>query len=259
MAHTVLQYPTMGDITRATVSMSPTRRGESDRPVVDTGLMPLPIIHKDFNIDIRTLMVSRNGPVPIDLDTTMVELATMVVLEEIERMSVGTAGTFSYGGGTLYGLTNFPNAALKADMTVPTASNGTTVVGDIATLRQLLINNRHRGPYILFVNTQWDAVLDLDFSTTKGTNTLRQRILAMNNIQDIVTLEFLTATHWTCALVELNTLTARVVVGMDPKLYQWSSNGEMEKHFKLAAMIYTQFRADTASNSGVALGTTVAA
>lgn len=259
MAHTVLTYPTMGDINRATVSMSPTRRGESDRPVVDTGIMPLPIIHKDFNIDIRTLLVSQNGPNPIPLDTTWVELASTKVAEEIEMMGIGTAGTFSYGGGTLYGLLTFPQRATKTDMPVPDGTNGGTVVSALATLRQLLINNRHFGPYILFVNSQWSAVLDLDFSTLKGDATLRNRLLAINNIQDIITLDFMPTTHWTCALVELSTLTIRMVVGMDAKLVQWSSNGEMEKHYKVMAMIYPQFRADTAGNSGVAIGTTVAA
>jgi hypothetical protein len=88
MAHTILQYQTMGDITPATVSMDPVRRSEGDRPHFDLGNLPLPVVHKDFDFSAREIMVSRNGNLP--LDTTMAELAARKVAEEIERMTAGT-------------------------------------------------------------------------------------------------------------------------------------------------------------------------
>jgi uncharacterized linocin/CFP29 family protein len=149
MAHTILQYQTMGDITPATVSMDPVRRSEGDRPHFDLGNLPLPVVHKDFDFSAREIMVSRNGNLP--LDTTMAELAARKVAEEIERMTAGTVNPFAYGGGAIYGLTNFPNRATKVDMPVPDGTNGPAVINALLALRQLLINTKHFGPYMMYV------------------------------------------------------------------------------------------------------------
>lgn len=254
MSHTVLQYQTQGDISGATVSMDPARRSEGDRPETDTALFPLPIIHKDFDISARELMVSRNGMMP--LDTTTAALAARKVAEELEKMTVGSVTPFKYAGNYVYGYTNFPQRATKTDMTVPTGSNGTTVVTDLLTLRQLLIDDNHFGPYVLYVNRQWSQVLDSDFSTAKGNLTLRQRILAIDGIQEVTVLDHLPSTKWHCVLVETSQETVRAVIGMEVQTVQWESQGGMMRHFKVMCLQVPQLRPDTAGNSGIAHGQT---
>lgn len=254
MAHSILQYQTIGDIGRATISMDPIRRSEADRPTGDTAIFPLPLIHKDFDFTAREIMQSRQGNIP--LDTTSIEIAYRKVAEEAEMLATGTAGPFTYGGGTIYGLTNLPSRATKTDMVVPDGTNGPTVLANILTLRQALIDDKHRGPFILYVNSQWPQFLDTDYSTVKGEGTLRQRILALTDIQDIQVLDFLPTTKYHAVLVEMDRATARVIVGLDATTVQWESDGGMMKHFKVMAMLLVQFRADTAGNSGVAHGRT---
>jgi hypothetical protein len=185
MAHTVLQWQTVGDITPATISMDPARRSEGDQPSMDIGNLPLPIIHKDFDFSARQIAVSRSGIVPMPLDTTTAELAGRKVAEAVEQLTVG-ATTFSFGGSSIYGFTNFPNRALKTDMPVPDGTNGTAVINAILALRQLLINNKHYGPYMFYTNDQWSQVLDNDFKANTD-STLRQRILSIEGIQDVRT------------------------------------------------------------------------
>ena len=253
MAHTVLQYQTVGDITPATVSMDPVRRSEGDRPTTDTANLPLPVVHKDFDFSAREIMVSRQGNLP--LDTTTAELAARKVAEEIEKMTIGNVGApFTYGGGYVYGFINHPDRAVKADMTVPTGANGTTVISDVLTLRQLLIDARHFGPYVMYVNSQWSTVLDTDFSSSKGDMTLRQRILAIEGISDVRTLDHLPTTGWHVLLVEMTSETVRAVVGMEPQLVQWESMGGLMKHYKVMAIQVPQVRPDTAGNAGIAHG-----
>ena len=254
MGHTVLQYQTAGDINPATVSMDGVRRGEADRPHFDLANLPLPIIHKDFDFTAREIAVSRNGQIP--LDTFTAELAARKVAEAIEELTIGVSSTITYGGGTIYGYINFPNRATKTDMTVPTGSNGPTVLADILTLRQLLMDDNHPGPYMMYVNSQWAQVLDNDFSTAKGDNTLRQRILALDDIVDIRVLDLLPSEKWHMLLVEMHSQTVRAVVGMEAQVVQWDSLGGLQKHFKVMAIQVPQLRADTAGNSGIAHGTT---
>lgn len=254
MGHTVLQYQTMGDINDATISMDPARRGEGDRPLTDVANLPLPIIHKDFDFSAREIAVSRQGNLP--LDTSTAQLAARKVGEALEKLTVGTVGTYSYGGGTIYGYLNFPNRATKTDMPVPDGTNGPAVVTALLTLRQALINNKHFGPYIMYVNSQWAAVLDNDFSATKGDITLRQRIQSIEGITAIRTLDHLPTTNWHVLLVEMTSETVRAVVGMEVQTVQWESLGGMMKHFKVMCLLVPQLRADTDGNSGVAHGST---
>jgi uncharacterized linocin/CFP29 family protein len=255
MAHTVLQYQTVSDITSATVSMDPIRRSERDRPVLDLLNLPLPVVHKDFDFSAREIAVSRNGNVP--LDTTMAELAGRKVAEEVEKMTVGNvASAFAYGGGAIYGYTNFPNRSTKFDVTVPTSSNGPTVLNDILALRQLLINNKHYGPYAIYFNPQWAQILDSDFNPTKGDQTFRQRLMAVEGFQQVQVLDFMPGTKWDFTIVELTTETVRAVVGMEIQTVQWESMGGMMKHFKVMGILVPQLRPDTTSNSGVGHGRT---
>lgn len=254
MAHTVLQYQTMGDITGATVSMDPSRRSETDRPTSDLALFPLPIIHKDFDISARELLVSQQGQMP--LDTTGATLAARKVAEELEDMTIGNVQPFKYAGNYVYGYMTLPTRATKTDMTVPDGTNGATVLGDILALRQLLIDDKHFGPYMLYVNSQWSEVLDTDFATAKGTNTLRQRILALPDIMDVRTLDRLPDTKWHVLLVEMKQETVRAVVGMEVQTVQWESQGGMMKHFKVMCLLVPQLRPDPNGNSGVAHGRT---
>lgn len=254
MAHTVLAYQTMGDITRATISMDPSRRSEVDRPESDIAYFPLPIVHKDFDISARELMASRQGLMP--LDTTNAALAARKVAEELEDMTIGTVAPFRYAGNYVYGYRTFPQRATKFDMTIPLGSNGPTVVSNLLTLRQLLIDDKHYGPYMLYVNSQWSTVLDNDFSTAKGSDTLRQRILRLDDIMDIRVLDRLPSTNWECILVEMKSETVRIIMGTEVQTVQWESQGGMMRHFKVMAMQPTQLRPDTAGNSGIAHGAT---
>lgn len=249
MAHTMLQYQTQGDITPATISMDPVRRSEGDRAETNIITFPLPIIHKDFDFSAREIATSRLGQLP--LDTSTAALAATKVAQAIEQLATGVI-SFTYGGSTIYGLINFPYRATKTDLTAPTGSNGTTVINELLAVRQMLIDDKHFGPYRLYVNSQWAQVLDNDFSTAKGDNTLRQRILAIKDIEDIVTLDFLPTTQWHYALVEMKSSTVRSVVGFEAQTIQWESLGGMRKHFKVMAMVLLQLRADTDGNSGVA-------
>jgi uncharacterized linocin/CFP29 family protein len=255
MAHTMLQYQTQGDITPATVSMDPIRRGEADRPTTDYANLPLPIIHKDFDFSAREILTSRQGNMP--LDTNNAELAARKIAEELEKMTVGSVTPFSYGGAAVYGYMTLPQRATKTDMPVPDGTNGPAVVTALLTLRQMLINNKHKGPYMMYVNSQWAQVLDNDFATGKGDNTLRQRILAIEDIKAIRTLDTLPTTQWHVLLVEMTTATVRAVVGMEVQTVQWESLGGMMKHYKVMCMLVPQLRPDAGGNAGVAHGRTV--
>jgi hypothetical protein len=257
MAHTILQWQTVSDISRASVSMDPKRRSDSDQPEIGLNALPLPITHKDFNINLRALEVSRVGQLPLPLDTTLGMLAGKKIAEEVERMTVGTA-TFSYGGGAVYGYTNLPQRITKTDMTVPTASNGATSLSEILTIRQALINKFHYGPYRLYFNKQWAGALDTDYvggATAWSGLTLRQRLLNIPDFQSVDVLDFLPLTNWNMVMVEMQPETVRAVIGMEPQVVRWEEYGGFELAHKAMCIMVPQVRPDSAGGSGIGHGT----
>lgn len=251
MGKTVLETQTQSDITPATISMDPVRQGEADRPEYDLTSLPLPIIHKDFFFNARQIAVSRNSGAPLDM--TMAQLASRRVAEAIEDLALGLSGTFKYGGGYVYGLTNFPQRLTKV-MTNPEDSGWTpkTTVTEVLEMRAQSKNAFHYGPWVLYTSPDWDIYLDEDYSDAKGDNTLRDRIKKLEGISDIRSLDHLTG--YQMILVQMSSDVVRIVNGMDITTLQWETMGGLQVHFKVMAMMVPQFRSDYHSNTGIVHG-----
>ena len=255
MGKTVLETETVGDITPATVSMDPAREGEYDRPEYELTNLPLPVIHKDFYFSARQVATSRNSGASID--TTSAQLAARRVAEEAEKLALGVsteADTFQYGGGTIYGLTDFPSRITRT-ITAPTGSNQTTTVQQVLAMRQDSEDAKHYGPWVLYNSPAWDQYLDDDYSSSKGDNTLRQRLMSINGIQDVRTADYL-GSGYSLILVQQTSDVIREVIGMDVTTVQWETHGGMRLNFKVMAIMVPQLRADFNGNTGIVHGTT---
>lgn len=256
MGKTVLETETVGDITPANISMDPAKDGENDRVEYDLTNLPLPIIHKDFFYSARQVATSRN--LGASIDTTTGELAARRVAEEAEKLVLGTSGPesdqFSFGGGTIYGLKNFPNRITRT-ITSPLDGGwtGATLVQDILSMRQDSEDAMHYGPWVLYTSPAWDQYLDNDYSTAKGDNTVRQRINAINGIQDVRTADYL-GTGFDMILVQQTSDVIRLVVGMDVTTVQWETHGGMRLNFKVMAIMVPQLRSDFHGNCGIVHG-----
>jgi len=259
MAKTVLETETQSDISEADISMDGLRESTADRPVFELTNLPLPIIHKDFNFSARQVMVSRNGGSP--LDTTTAELAARRVAETAEKLLCGTYGTYAFGGGTIYGYTNYPKRLTKT-MTSPAAGGYTPAdtVTDVLAMIEQAKAAYHYGPYMLYTSIKWDKTLDEDYSSAKGDNTLRDRLKAITDIQDVRTLDYLdttpgSATDYVMLLVQMTSDVIREVMGMDITTVQWETRGGMQLNFKVMAIMVPQLRADINDNTGIVHGT----
>lgn len=250
MGTTVFQHQTQSDISAADISMDGIREGEADRPQYNLVNLPLPIIHKDFQFSAREIAVSRNGGSP--LDTTMAELAGRRVAEEVEKLTLGVNATYSYGGGSIYGYTNFPSRLTKT-ITAPTGSNGPTVVTEVLAMIQQSHDNYYYGPFVLYTSPIWNQFLDSDYDTGNRTDaTLRDRLMKIDGISAIKQADYMTGTE--LVLVQQSADVARMVIGMDITTAQWDSHGGMQKNFKVMTIMVPQLRADINGNTGIVHG-----
>jgi hypothetical protein len=263
LGKTVWQYERQSNITGATVSMDGIRKGDADRPMYDMDQMPLPIIHKDFSFSARQIAVSRNSNMPVDT-TTAAHAAQMVALE-VERLSLGVADKYSYGGGNVYGLINYPFRLTKV-FTNPFYSDGTRdpawtpglLLQELLDARLALNKTFHYGPYNIYVSMDWDSVLDNDFNVyTSGIGaamTLRERLLKVEAIQSIKTSEFLPP--GTLVMLEMNSNTIQAITGMDITTVQWQTEGGFEIHFKVLCILLPRLKADFYGRTGILHGRT---
>lgn len=251
MGKTVLQTQTQSDISAADINMNGLSKSKGDRPEFDLSNLPLPIVHKEFSFDLRSILASRNGGSP--LDTTTAELAARNVAEGVENLALGNSSSFNYGGGTVYGLLNFPSRITKTVVS-PTSSAWTPAktVADVLNMKARSMAKNHFGPWRLYVGAGWDEYMDNDYSSTKGDLTLRERLKKIENIQDVITLDYLPS--FNLCLVQMTSDVVRMVVGMEISTVQWESQGGMEQNFKVMCIMVPQLRADHNGNTGIVHG-----
>lgn len=251
MGKTVLQTETVSDINDAVISMDGLRESQADRPEFDLVNLPLPITHKDFHFSARQIQASRNGGSP--LDTTMAELAGRKVAEEVEKLTLGRSGTYEYGGGLIYGLSNYTHNLTKT-LTTPVgnaSTRGATLLAEVLAMRAQSRAKFHYGPWVIYNAPNWDTILDEDFKAASD-RTVRERILAIEDISSIRTLDYLE--NYDLALVQMTSDVVRMVIGMEITTLQWESSGGLRKNFKVMAIMVPQYRADHNSNTGIVYG-----
>jgi len=248
LGSTVLEYEDMSDIEAAEMNMSGVTRARNDRVEYDINYLPLPIISKPSQINIRVLNASRTRGMP--LDTTMAERAARKVAEYSESLLFTGASTYTYGGGTIYGYMDFPfrnTGSLTANWD-DSAATGETILADVLNMKQDSINARHYGPFVLYIPTAYEKVLDDDFKSNSD-KSIRERLMQINNLDSIVVADYLTADN--VLLVEMAAETVRLVKGLPIQTVQWETEGGMIFHFKVMTIMVPQLRADQDDRSGI--------
>lgn len=252
MAVTVIQHQTMTDAGEATFSMDGLRQTNRDRTTFDLANLPLPIVHSDFHFSLREIMVSRSQRLP--LDTTMIEQVTRKCVEAVEKLTIGTVTFPTYGGGTIYGLTNFPQRLTKT-LTLPTAAGWRpkTFVDEINDMIQSAQDIYFNGPYGVWLSPGWTKYLNADYADTYGNETLRTRLNKIEEVRFWRKADYLS--NYQVVLTQLTPDVVQAVRGMQLRTMQWDSHGGLQKNFKVMGIMVPRVRKNSDSNTGIVHGT----
>jgi hypothetical protein len=100
--------------------------------------------------------------------------------------------------------------------------------------------------------------MNLDYSDAKGTNTLRERLLQIDQISDVRRLDFMDASSasFNLLLVQMTPDVAQAINGMPLTTVQWESNGGNTQNFRVMAIMVPRLRADYYGRMGLMHGTT---
>lgn len=244
----VLQYERQSDISPARISMDGLTPGDNDRPTYDIVNLPLPVISKEVTMNSRAIAISRNGNTP--LDTSMLELAAQQVAISAEQLVLGTASSYTFGGGVVYGLTNFPNRITGAFLN-PSVSGWTPAMlyNSVIQMMKASTDAFHYGPWRLYYSTGLMTTMLRQFSDQYAGGSLQGMIEALPNITSVSMLDYLTGNQ--LLLVHQDANTARVVIGMDITTVQWQENGGLTEKFRVMGMMVPQMKTDQAGNCGI--------
>ena len=247
MGTTVLETHTMSDAMEADLTMDGISRSKNDRVNYETKYLPIPIIHVDYEINLRALSASRK--MGNALDVTSAERATRKVNEKLETM-LFTSTSYTFGGGTIYSYLNHPDRnqeTLSTDWDA-SAKTAATILADVLKMKQASIDAKHYGPWMLYIPTAYETILDEDYDTTKS-NTIRERILKIGGIQGIEVIDKLTANN--VILAQMTSDVVRLVHGMGIQNVEWKSEGNFITNYKVMTIQVPQVRSDQDGNSGI--------
>lgn len=251
MGTTVLEYhDVVGDLT-AELTMDGISRGENNRPDYQTVYLPIPILHVDYEINMRELSVSRN--LGQALDTYQAERATRAINLKLDQM-LYTNLSYTYGSGTIYSYVNHPN---RNQLTVATgwaasAKSPKQIVQDVLDAKAQSLADYHFGPWMLYIPANWEIVMDYDYEDTGNTatrQTIRERIMAIGGIKGIKVIDILADDE--ALLVQMTSDVVRVVRGMGIQNIQWKEEGDFVNKFKVITIQVPQVRSDPNGRSGI--------
>lgn len=252
LGKTVFAYEKVTFMDVAEVSLFGETRTDNDKVEFQLNNLPLPMIHKDFFIDIRTLTASRNQNEP--LDTTQVRTAGRVIAEMEEQLLFQGGPTF--GGLPIYGYTTFPGrhtAGYGSGGNWTVANQGTKtgpqILDDLLTMIETLQEDRMFGPYFLYVSRDSGATLENDYNPTFSTKTIRQRLEEVEGISKVQVVDKLPAA--TVVLVQATMDVTCWVQGEALQTVQWDTSGGMQINFKAFEIGVPLIRNDIQGRTGL--------
>jgi uncharacterized linocin/CFP29 family protein len=244
---TILEWERVSDMEPAEVSMSGITEGERDTFQFDLASMPLPIIHKDFNINIRKLEASRKVGQP--LDVAQAQMASTLVSEATEEM-VFIGNATREGTARIYGLTDQPDrntGSVTANWDTP-ATTGAQKLTDVLAMIASAQGDNMYGPYGFFVPQVAHLNLQDDFKAN-GDKTEMSRLMEIDGVSFIKASKDVPA--GAVLMVQLTSDVIDEVIGMQPTVVQWESNGGFTQNFKVMSIMIPRIRSTQSGQSGV--------
>ena len=239
-------YERQSDISPARINMDALAPGDNDRPTYDLVSVPLPIVSKELTWTWRQLATSRNGNTP--LDTESIDLATKKVAEELEKLHLGSYGTFTFGGATLYGLINHPNRATGSITALDGSWTSEKCYNDVLAMVQAAYAKKKYGPFKLWYSQNYLQYMLKPFNTYDSTP-LAIALQRIPQISSVEICDYLTGSQ--LLMVEESRETVQTLVASDVQTVQWQERGGLITKFRIMGSWVPLVKLDQANNCGI--------
>ena len=242
---TKIEWEQASDLTDATVSMGGITDAQRDRQTFTLKSVPLPIIHKDFQINVRALEASRTIGTP--LDTSQAALSARIVSEKIESLlfnGSNVAGT----SNKIYGYTTHTDRITGSLGTAWTTETGTNILADVIAMLSAAAAKNMYGPFVLYVPVASHINMGNDFKA-ESDKSIMTRVLQVPGIEAVQPSSDLAAGE--VVMVQMTSDVVDMIEGIQPTVVQWETHGGMMLNFKVMAIMVPRIKSDKAAQSGV--------
>lgn len=245
------EYDEVADTRDADVSMVPNTQADNDAPTFTRRSVPVPIVHRQFHIDLRRLQASRRTGESID--TTTVDQSARKVLEGMEKLVINGTNGPTVDGTTVEGYTSSSNRVTGTLTAAWDSQTGTDIIGDVSNMIQDLVNNFRAGPACLYIPTNYVSVMGEDYKAESGMS-VRQRILQFDQIRDVKQVDFLNNDE--VLLVRMSRQVVDFAEIQDLTTVDWESGNGFMNFFQVLMAAAPRIKSDANGNSGVVHYTT---
>jgi uncharacterized linocin/CFP29 family protein len=246
MGVTRIEWERIGDMGPADLDMAGVTEGRTDAMGMDLVGMPLPIVHKDFWINIRKLEASRNSGMP--LDTTQAEICARKVSERIESMLF--LGDTSLGtNNQIYGYATAPNRITGSTTASWATASGAQIVGDVIAMIAAANAKEMWGPFVFYVSYASMSNMGNDYKA-ESDKTILERVKEIEGVGD-VKVSYYVPNSDTVFAVQMTSDVVDMIDGIQPTMVQWDSLGGMRKNFKVLAIMVPRVKSTIESQSGI--------
>jgi uncharacterized linocin/CFP29 family protein len=239
----VSQWNRVSQMNEAEVSMSASADAEQARLDYDLQQVPIPVIFKEFQLDIRFILAHRNGTGSIETEHAMA--AGRVVAEKLEDM-LFNGNTTVYGGLPIYGYRTHPSRNTGSGATWATTTN---VFTNIHAMASGLYADGSPGPYVLYLHRDQfaESLLLADVN-----NQISARNLALNNIPNLADIRMSDKmTAGEAVMVSMNPETVDLAIAEDFMPVQWDEKGGLGTHYRAMTVAAPRIKADKEGRSGI--------
>jgi uncharacterized linocin/CFP29 family protein len=251
-------YEQLKDMDDAEVTMNITaQNANKDKVGFEPQSIPVPIISKPFEIDIRMLEASRK--MGETLDVTMTRVATIKVRDALETI-LFNGSSLVVGTMSIYGYTTAPHidtktAAVYGGGDFGTDTNGhKTLVGMMAAL----VAKGFNGPFGVYVSTTQYSQLQALTGTNKSETQLSVILRTLGTAQG-GTLQFVKRgpklADGKTVMVQLTSEVVDLAVGQDVAAISWAEFGGMLTQFRVLTAAVPRIKFDSNNACGVAVAT----
>jgi len=241
---TMSEYEKATEMTDANVDMGGTVPGQEDRLEFSLVQTPIPIIHKDFRLNMRMMDAGNNGP-GVGIDTLHAERAAYQVSKMMDEV-LFNGSSMKVNAQSIFGYTTQTNRNTGSISNAWDGASGTPVA-DVQDMLEALYAKNAFGPFVLYVPKAYWAPLQADFKA-ESDKTVRERILDFVDIEDVRMSDRID--NEVC-LVQMTRDVVDWAYGQDVTTIQWSTN-PFTTHFKVFTAAAPRVKADSSSQSGIA-------
>lgn len=244
-----LGYEVVSDMQGAYISMDGAVKGKDDTIQYDIRYMPIPIIQKEWTLNLRRLLASRKKGEA--LDTVQLRLGAKKVKQFIENLFV--KGEYTNNGHTLQGLTKFAHrnvgGATKGVWT-KAEKTGAEIFANVQEMIRTAKDKGFKNGYVfdLFINAGYEDRLDQDYAAGYP-KSIRERLKEIGQLGEIVVLDELGANE--VVLLPRSKEVIEAVLGMPMTVTEDSTSKGYIRTYNIQEITLPRFKADYNGDCGI--------